>query len=101
EGRWRIFCDPNNQANVDGEFDKQAYVELAANAVTIGLPYNCRNTSPVVTQTQLVTGADLGVARAGAGPAVEYRRYDDDRDAARLLDEHLNVLRQQDVDLAD
>lgn len=100
-GRWRIFCDPNNQANVDGIFDRQGYDELADNAVLINLPYNCRNTSPVVRQTQLVTGADLGVARAGDGPAVEYRRYDDDQDAARLLDAHLNGLRRQEVDLAD
>ncbi|WP_245379654.1 NERD domain-containing protein [Kibdelosporangium banguiense] len=100
-GRWRIFCDPNNQANVDGTFDRQAYDELAANAVPIDLPYNCRNTSPVVLQTQLLTGADLGVARAGAGPVVEYKRHDDDQGAARLLDTQFSRLRQQDVDLAD
>ncbi|MEU8143018.1 NERD domain-containing protein [Nonomuraea sp. NPDC048901] len=100
-GRWRIFCDPNNQANVDGVFDHDAFRELTATAVSINLPYNCRNTAPVVLQTQLVTGADLGVPRAGAGPAVEYKRYDDDLHAARLLDAHLSRLRQEDVDLAD
>ncbi|WP_340686899.1 NERD domain-containing protein [Amycolatopsis coloradensis] len=100
-GRWRVFCDPNNQANVDGAFDEEAYRELESNAIVTKLPYNCRNTSPVVLQTQLVTGADLGVARAGAGPAVEYKHYQDDQDAARLLDTRLNELRQQDIDLAD
>ncbi|MEV0384276.1 NERD domain-containing protein [Nonomuraea sp. NPDC050643] len=100
-GRWRIFCDPNNQANVDGVFDQEAFRELTATAVSINLPYNCRNTAPVVLQTQLVTGADLGVPRAGAGPAVEYKRCDDDLHAARLLDAHLSKLRQEDVDLAD
>ncbi|MEQ4725732.1 NERD domain-containing protein [Nonomuraea sp. B19D2] len=100
-GRWRIFCDPNNQANVDGVFDQDAFRELTATAVSINLPYNCRNTAPVVLQTQLVTGADLGVPRAGAGPAVEYKRYDDDLHGARLLDAHLSRLRQEEVDLAD
>ncbi|MEU8635668.1 NERD domain-containing protein [Amycolatopsis sp. NPDC048633] len=100
-GSWRVFCDPNNQANVDGSFDKQTFDELAAGAVSISLPYNCRNTSPIVLQTQLITGADVGVARAGAGPAVDYKRYRDDDEEAGLLDAQLTELRQQDVDLAD
>jgi hypothetical protein len=100
-GRWRIFCDPNNQANVDGVFDRQAYLELKEGAVEITLPYNCRNTSQVVRQTQLVTGADLGVARAGEGPPVDYVEYDDDDQAADLLDTRLRQLRDQGVDLDD
>ncbi|MFI6485759.1 NERD domain-containing protein [Nonomuraea sp. NPDC050663] len=101
DGRWRIFCDPNNQANVDGSFDQEAFRELVGSASSIHLPYNCRNTSPVVRQTHLVTGADLGVARAGAGPAVMYERYEDDLHAAKLLDSYLGKLRQEGVDLAE
>lgn len=100
-GRWRVFCDPNNQANVDGGFDRAVFDELAAEAMVIDLPFNCRNTSTVVLQTQLVTGADLGVARAGQGPAVTYRTCADDATTAALLDAHLRLLRQEEVDLAD
>jgi hypothetical protein len=101
QGQWRIFCDPNNQANVDGRFDRLAYQEMVGEAVTIDLPYNCRNTSNVVRQTQQVTGADLGVAKAGAGPVVDYARHTDDKGAAGLLDAQLGRLRKQEVDLAD
>lgn len=100
-GRWRFFCDPNNQANVDGSFDRRTLDELASGAVTIDLPYNCRNTVAVVQQTQLLTGADLGVARAGEGPAVEYERCPDVDATARLLDARLKRLRREGVDASD
>ncbi len=100
-GRWRIFCDPNNQANVDGEFDRSIFDELLAAASVVELPYNCRNTATIVQQTQLVTGADLGVARAGQGPAVQYEQSPDDPTTARLLDAHLKRLRQNGVEPRD
>lgn len=100
-GRWRIFCDPNNQANVDGAFERQVFEELAGSAFVLDLPFNCRNTAEVVTQTQMTTGADLGIARAGAGPAVEWQVCVDDEATAALLDRRLKELRRQDVDLRD
>jgi hypothetical protein len=100
-GTWRIFCDPNNQAHIDGDFDPDVLDMLQERAVVIDLPYNCRNTVPVVHQTQLLTGADLGVARAGEGPTVEFCRSSTDADAAAQLDAHLKHLRQDEVDLAE
>jgi hypothetical protein len=100
-GRWRIFCDPNNQANVDGTFERQTFEELAASAFVLDLPFNCRNTAEVVTQTQMTTGADLGIARAGAGPAVEWQVCPDDDATAAFLDRRLKELRRQDVALED
>ncbi|WP_198597969.1 nuclease-related domain-containing DEAD/DEAH box helicase [Blastococcus atacamensis] len=100
-GRWRVFCDPNNQANVDGTFDAAAFDELAASAVVVDLPYNCRNTAQVVAQTQLITGADIGVARAGEGPQVVWEQCPDDEATAKLLDLRLKALRRDDVDMAD
>lgn len=96
-GRWRIFCDANNQADVDGHFDRTVFDDLAAGATVLHLPFNCRNTASIVTQTQLTTGADLGVARVGEGPAVEYRLCQDDHVVARELDAHLRQLRSQEV----
>ncbi|KRD41327.1 hypothetical protein ASE38_17105 [Cellulomonas sp. Root930] len=101
EGRWRLFCDPNNQANVGGVFDRQTFDELGSSAAQFQLPYNCRNTSAIVQQTQLITGADLGVAKAGAGPAVEYVQPHSDTDTAALLDARLKRLRQEEIDLSE
>jgi hypothetical protein len=101
EGRWRFFCDPNNQANVDGVFDRQAYEELAGSAFVLDLPFNCRNTAHVVAQTQLTTGADLGIARAGEGPGVVWKSCPDDVAAANLLDHRLKELRKQEIDPDD
>lgn len=99
-GTWRIFCDPNNQAAVDGSYDPEVLAGLQERAVTVDLPFNCRNTPPVVSQTQTLTGADLGVARAGAGPAVEYARCASGADAATQLDAHLKRLRREEIDLS-
>jgi hypothetical protein len=101
EGRWRIFGDPNNQANIDGRMDPEVVGTLSAAAARYQLPYNCRNTSSVVQQTQLLTGADIGIAKAGEGPPVEFEQCVSDADAARLLDAHLKRLRGEEIDLSD
>lgn len=100
-GRWRMFSDPNNQTNIHGDFDPAVYQEIQAAAARYQLPYNCRNTSAVVTQTQLLTGADLGVAKAGHGPQVEFVKPATDTDAAALLDARLKRFRQDEIDLHD
>jgi hypothetical protein len=100
-GRWRVFCDPNNQANIDGRLDLRVFRELTVAATSIDLPYNCRNTSTIVLQTQEMTGANLGVARAGQGPPVEYVKCATDTDAAALLDAHLKRLRRDEISLSE
>jgi hypothetical protein len=96
-GRWRLFCDVNNQATVDGRFERAVFDDLAATATVVQLPFNCRNTATIVTQTQLTTEADLGVARAGEGPPVEFRLCLDEQTVARELDTRLRQLRGEDV----
>ncbi|MDO8119716.1 NERD domain-containing protein [Isoptericola sp. b490] len=100
-GRWRIFCDPNNQANVDGAFDTAIYDELRKQGAIYQLPYNCRNTSAIINQTQLLTGADLGVARVGEGPQVEFVHASDDEDSAAKVDSQLGKLREEEIDPTD
>lgn len=100
-GTWRMFCDPNNQAHVDGVFQDEVLAELQSNASAYALPYNCRNTAPIVAQTQLITGADVGVARVGHGPAVEYRKATTEASAAALLDAELKRLRQEEIPADD
>jgi superfamily I DNA/RNA helicase len=55
----------------------------------------------VVTQTQLITGADVGIPRIGHGPQVGYKQWSARHDAAALLDAELKRLRQEDVHASD
>lgn len=72
-GCWRLFLDPNQQSEIAGRFDRDAYALIVQlGAVPLVLKRNCRNTEQIVKQTQLLTGADMGVASAGIGPAVDY-----------------------------
>jgi hypothetical protein len=100
-GRWRMFGDPNNQANIDGTMDPDVVHDLRNMASRYELPYNCRNTSSIVQQTQLLTGADIGIAKAGEGPPVEFEQCGSDEDTARLVDAHLKRLRGEEIDLSD
>lgn len=101
DGRWRVFCDPNNQAHVDGHFDPSVAAELASLASRYHLPYNCRNTAGIVQQTQIVTGADLGIAKAGEGPAVRFLKCDDDAEASAHLDAEIDRLRRDEIAPSD
>lgn len=100
-GRWRIFSDPNNQLNIDGNYDAEVASELRGDSAQYELPYNCRNTVQVVRQTQLITGVDIGVAKAGEGPRVGFDQYDCGENAADLIDREIERLRKQEIPLED
>ena len=93
-GRWRIFYDSNNQTGIRGRFEQAAYDLLleSASGPPLDLARNCRNTSEIVRQTQLTTGADLGVAMAGAGPPVHFERFTDTHSCAAEVEAHLERL---------
>lgn len=59
-GRWRMFLDPNNQAQVDGRFDADVYELVASEALTYDLSLNVRNTRGMVHMVQEYLGADVG-----------------------------------------
>jgi hypothetical protein len=99
--RWRLFCDSNNQAHVDGAFDREVYELLRSAASVVTLVNNCRNTAPIINQTQLITGADLGKPRVGAGPNVKLVPADSDETAAAALDERIKQVRAEDIPLDD
>lgn len=99
--RWRLFCDSNNQAHVDGAFDQEVYELLRSAASVVRLVNNCRNTAPIINQTQLITGADLGKPRVGAGPNVKLVPVHNDESAAAALDERIKQIRAEDVPLDD
>ena len=98
QGRWRIFFDPNNQAGLLGPLEPEAIDFLTScGAPTPTLKRNCRNTKPIVAQTQLLTGADIGKPAAGAGPAPTIAFHASPEDAAAELAEYLDHLIEQDI----
>jgi hypothetical protein len=72
DGRWFILLDSNNQRGLVGTFDQEAmdYIRSFRPADLI-LNDNCRNTREIVSRTQAMTGADVGISTAGTGPDVE------------------------------
>ena len=72
EGCWAFFMDINSQAGLVAGVDTAALRKLQ-NAGTIAtLDRNCRNTLPIITQIQALTGADLEDAKVADGPLVDY-----------------------------
>ena len=97
-GRWRIFLDPNNQANLAGKFDPLALDILASYSFGPAvLRENCRNTSNIADEVRLLTGADTGVSTFGIGPEVELHLFATPGEAASMLARHLDRLLAEDV----
>ena len=71
-GEWAIFLDINSQADVVSPVDSEVLERLKKNSVHAKLDRNCRNTMPIITQIQAVTGADLEDPKIALGPLVEY-----------------------------
>lgn len=102
KGTWRFFYDANSQAGLLGRFEPDALALLrSAGAVSAALSLNCRNTNEIVIQTKLLTGSDLGVPSAGAGPPVRYEFYGSRSAAATLVDEYWKELSAGEVPLGD
>ena len=92
-GRWRIFLDKNNQADVYGTFDQEALNFLEDGDVTsANLPANCRNTVEIISQVKHVLDADMGKAQTGNGPEVLWRWWETPEEGATLLTEQINTL---------
>lgn len=98
DGHWAFFLDPNRQSRLYTDLDPAAlqYVKDLADS-TATLRQNCRNTRSIAFTTRAATGADLGVAAAGAGPATKTVNTADPEDEKRQLESWLRELRDQDV----
>ena len=76
EGCWAFFLDTNAQAGLVAEIDHDAFRSLHQIATVATLDRNCRNTLPIITQIQAVTGADLEDPKVAVGPLVHYEDVD-------------------------
>lgn len=75
-GRWRMFLDPNNQAHVDGDYDEDVAALVAAEAMTVDLNLNVRNTRAIVHVVQEYLGADVGDPGIVHGERVRWHTID-------------------------
>ncbi|MFE3317560.1 NERD domain-containing protein [Nocardia sp. NPDC059195] len=98
DGRWVMFMDQNRQADLYGDFDREALQYIQSfSPVPATLQTNCRNTREIAFQTRALTGADTGVAAAGSGPQVEFLTVDDQATETAALEAHLRMLRDHEV----
>lgn len=100
DGRWVMFMDQNRQAHLYGDYDPDALQLVQSfHPVPATLRTNCRNTREIAFQTRALTGADTGVAAAGAGPEVKFAPVNDCDSETAALQAHLRSLREQEVSM--
>lgn len=98
DGEWCFFVDANRQTGLTGRFEPEALEYLrSCGAVNAKLSRNCRNTEDIVTQTRLLTAADLGQPSAGQGPPVKIDFHGSDAVQLVQLEERLASLRDDGV----
>jgi hypothetical protein len=72
-GRWRWFCDPNNQVLPDANFDPKQFDMLKRLSFQGSLTKNCRTTPQIAYTVQILTGATIGDSTSkGHGPEVVF-----------------------------
>lgn len=89
-GRWRMFLDPNNQAQIDGRFDPDVFELVGADAMEYDLSLNVRNTRAIVHMVQEYLGADVGDPGIVHGERIQWI-WADEGDS---LDAALDVARE-------
>jgi len=98
DGRWLMFMDSNNQRGLTGSFDQTAWqLVLDMRPALVTLSDNCRNTREIVAKTRQLTGADVGVSTAGAGPRAKIFRVNDAAEGASAAAAHLDELDREGV----
>lgn len=77
-GRWRWFCDVDNQVARDSNFNPDCHSTLRMLATKVAsLLENCRNAPEIVKRVELVTHARIGHAQlTGAGGKVTFIEAD-------------------------
>ena len=104
KGCWRFFLDGNNQGGVYGDYDALAFDYLCSltGMHPMRLSINCRNTPEIITQTQLITGADIGVSKLdGKGVKVTFTTCSDAKECASLAVVQLNAWMDDGIELSN
>ena len=96
-GRWRVFCDVNNQAAVFGAFDQAALDRLLRYGHLSILATNRRNTKQVADETAMLTRPRVIAPATVSGIPVHYSWYDGTDAQALKLSRLLKRLLDDDV----
>jgi ATP:corrinoid adenosyltransferase len=96
-GRWYVFLDKDQQAQVHGNFDPKAFARLTARGVQQRLWRNCRNTSPIAMQTALVCDTSRQVRTRVDGDPVDFRVYREPFGWLQDLEHIISELRREEV----
>lgn len=84
-GRWRMFLDPNNQAQVDGRFDPDVFGLVMSGSTEYDLSKNVRNTRAIVHMVQEYLGADVGDPGIVNGERIQWEPASDGESLARSI----------------
>lgn len=84
-GRWRMFLDPNNQAHVEGDFDRDVMALVSDEATIFELDLNVRNTRAIVHVVQEYLAADVGKPGIVHGEKIRWVRAEKPADEAAAL----------------
>lgn len=100
KGRWHLFLDPLQ--NIYGKETEKAQQSLAdAGFFYYELEENCRNTRQVAIQASIISGMDIALESAAAGPACDCVFYKDRADFIRKLEGELKSLKARGVSFDD
>lgn len=75
-GRWRVFCDVNNQGAVYGRYEAAALAELLRVGHSSVLSLNRRNTREIAQETTMLAAPRVPSVGVTPGVSVEYVWYE-------------------------
>jgi Nuclease-related domain/Uncharacterized conserved protein (DUF2075) len=75
-GRWRVFCDVNNQGAVYGKYEEAAFADLLRLGCSMVLPLNRRNSKEIAQETTMLAAPRIPSVSITPGMPVEYIWYD-------------------------
>jgi hypothetical protein len=96
-GRWRVFCDVNNQGAVYGKYEAEAFADLLRLGHSMVLPLNRRNSKEIAQETTMLAVPRVPSVGITPGLPVEYLWYDAPADQPKRLRNLLYRLYQDGV----
>jgi hypothetical protein len=84
-GRWRVFCDVNNQGAVYGRYEEAAFADLLRFGHSMVLPVNRRNTKQIAQETTTLAMPRIPSVGVASGVPVEYIWYGATADQSKRL----------------
>lgn len=96
-GRWRVFCDVNNQGAVYGKYEAEAFSDLLRLGHSMVLPLNRRNSKEIAQETTMLAVPRVPSVGVTPGLPVEYLWYDTAADQPKRLKNLLYRLYQDGV----